>query len=157
MCFNYFLAQDRIKGGFGGGPQQLPHCAPMYASVLSLLIIGTPEAYAAIDRYDEMNENTPTICVLQALPRWRVYFVYLYFITIQISRKYPSPTNKVPHGVQHPCSHLFLLPLVFDISWAVQKGKNTIGGIVSIWVRLKCVPRNRAISDGKNVRIRSDL
>lgn len=42
--------QDRIKGGFGGGPRQLPHCAPMYASVLSLLIVGTPEAYDVIDR-----------------------------------------------------------------------------------------------------------
>ncbi|CAN0221848.1 unnamed protein product [Ascophyllum nodosum] len=42
--------QDPNKGGFGGGPRQLPHCAPMYASVLSLLIVGTPEAYDAIDR-----------------------------------------------------------------------------------------------------------
>ncbi|CAM9480395.1 unnamed protein product, partial [Ectocarpus sp. 8 AP-2014] len=42
--------QDTINGGFGGGPQQLPHCAPMYASVLSLLILGTPEAYAGIER-----------------------------------------------------------------------------------------------------------
>ncbi|CAN0040253.1 unnamed protein product [Pylaiella littoralis] len=41
---------DLITGGFGGGPQQLPHCAPMYASVLSLLLIGTPEAYTTIDR-----------------------------------------------------------------------------------------------------------
>ncbi|CAN0134036.1 unnamed protein product [Scytosiphon promiscuus] len=42
--------QDPVNGGFGGGPQQLPHCAPMYASVLSLLLVGTPEAYGAIDR-----------------------------------------------------------------------------------------------------------
>lgn len=41
-----------ITGGFGGGPQQLPHCAPMYASVLSLLLIGTPEAYTTIDRFE---------------------------------------------------------------------------------------------------------
>ncbi|CAN0320793.1 unnamed protein product, partial [Ectocarpus sp. 4 AP-2014] len=44
------LSCDTINGGFGGGPQQLPHCAPMYASVLSLLILGTPEAYAGIER-----------------------------------------------------------------------------------------------------------
>lgn len=43
--------QDPINGGFGGGPKQLPHCAPMYASVLSLLIIGTPAAYSTIDRH----------------------------------------------------------------------------------------------------------
>ena len=45
------VLQDPIKGGFGGGPKQLPHCAPMYASVLSLLIIGTPEAYSIINRW----------------------------------------------------------------------------------------------------------
>ncbi|CAN0586000.1 unnamed protein product, partial [Ectocarpus sp. 12 AP-2014] len=44
------VGQDTVNGGFGGGPQQLPHCAPMYASVLSLLILGTPEAYASIER-----------------------------------------------------------------------------------------------------------
>lgn len=37
-------------GGFGGGPQQLAHCAPTYASVLALLIIGTPDAYNSINR-----------------------------------------------------------------------------------------------------------
>eukprot|EP00752_Nemacystus_decipiens_P003891 g3573.t2 len=42
--------QDPERGGFGGGPQQLPHGAPMYASVLALLLIGTPEAYTGVDR-----------------------------------------------------------------------------------------------------------
>ena len=28
-----------VGGGFGGGPQQMPHCAPTYAAVLSLCII----------------------------------------------------------------------------------------------------------------------
>jgi protein farnesyltransferase subunit beta len=37
-------------GGYGGGPQQLPHCAPTYAAVLSLLTVGTKEAYQSIDR-----------------------------------------------------------------------------------------------------------
>ena len=37
-------------GGYGGGPQQLPHCAPTYAAVLALLTIGTEEAYMSIDR-----------------------------------------------------------------------------------------------------------
>lgn len=39
------------SGGFGGGPQQISHCAPTYASTLSLLILGTPEAYKVINRY----------------------------------------------------------------------------------------------------------
>lgn len=37
-------------GGFGGGPQQLSHCAPTYAAVLALLIVGTEAAYRVIDR-----------------------------------------------------------------------------------------------------------
>jgi protein farnesyltransferase subunit beta len=37
-------------GGFGGGPRQISQGAPNYAAVLSLLTIGTPEAYAVIDR-----------------------------------------------------------------------------------------------------------
>jgi protein farnesyltransferase subunit beta len=47
-----FLArcQNATTGGFGGGPGQLAHCAPSYAAVLALATIGTPEAYAAVDR-----------------------------------------------------------------------------------------------------------
>ncbi|CAO3631998.1 unnamed protein product [Cunninghamella blakesleeana] len=37
-------------GGFGGGPDQLAHLATTYASVNSLAILGTKEAYDAIDR-----------------------------------------------------------------------------------------------------------
>jgi len=37
-------------GGFGGGPGQLPHLAPTYASVMALCSIGTEEAFNAIDR-----------------------------------------------------------------------------------------------------------
>ena len=37
-------------GGFAGGPAQLPHCAPTYAACLSLLLIGSPEAFGAINR-----------------------------------------------------------------------------------------------------------
>lgn len=45
-----FLTKCRYPtGGFGGGPGQLPHLAPTYASVLSLCLIETEEALAAID------------------------------------------------------------------------------------------------------------
>ena len=37
-------------GGFGGGPQQLSHCAPTYAATLALVCVATPAAYAAVDR-----------------------------------------------------------------------------------------------------------
>lgn len=37
-------------GGFGGGPGQYAHLAPTYAAVNTLCIIGTEEAYNAIDR-----------------------------------------------------------------------------------------------------------
>lgn len=46
-----FLVQCRSPtGGFGGGPGQLPHLATTYATVNALTIIGTPEAFDAIDR-----------------------------------------------------------------------------------------------------------
>jgi len=46
-----FLARCQDPtGGFGGGPGQLPHLAPTYAAVNSLMIIGTNEAYSVIDR-----------------------------------------------------------------------------------------------------------
>jgi protein farnesyltransferase subunit beta len=37
-------------GGFGGGPYQQAHLAPTYGAVNSLCIIGTEEAYNAVDR-----------------------------------------------------------------------------------------------------------
>lgn len=37
-------------GGFGGGPGQYSHLAPTYAAVNALVIIGTKEAYDAINR-----------------------------------------------------------------------------------------------------------
>ena len=37
-------------GGFGGGPQQLPHLAATYAAVMSLITLGTQEALDAVDR-----------------------------------------------------------------------------------------------------------
>lgn len=40
----------RSTGGFGGGEGQISHGAPTYASVLSLLIVGTKQAYDSIDR-----------------------------------------------------------------------------------------------------------
>ncbi|KAL3103224.1 hypothetical protein niasHS_002410 [Heterodera schachtii] len=38
------------SGGYGGGPGQMPHLATTYASVMSLITIGTDEALASIDR-----------------------------------------------------------------------------------------------------------
>ncbi|XP_064621817.1 protein farnesyltransferase subunit beta-like [Lineus longissimus] len=38
------------SGGFGGGPYQQAHLAPTYGAVNSLCIIGTEEAYNAVDR-----------------------------------------------------------------------------------------------------------
>lgn len=41
---------QHARGGFGGGPGQAPHSAATYASVLALAVVGTPDAFAAIDR-----------------------------------------------------------------------------------------------------------
>ncbi|KAI9300007.1 terpenoid cyclases/protein prenyltransferase alpha-alpha toroid, partial [Cunninghamella echinulata] len=43
-------ACQHSEGGFGGGPGQLAHLATTYAAVNSLAILGTNEAYDAIDR-----------------------------------------------------------------------------------------------------------
>lgn len=49
--FTAFLSLcQHPDGGFSGGPQQMAHLAPTYAAVMSLCIIGTPEALAVVDR-----------------------------------------------------------------------------------------------------------
>jgi protein farnesyltransferase subunit beta len=46
-----FLAQCKVSsGGFGGGPLQSAHVLSTYAAVMALLIIGSEEAFACIDR-----------------------------------------------------------------------------------------------------------
>ena len=52
------------KGGFGGGPGQYSHLAPTYASVNALVIIGTKEAYDAIDRWVKGNKAAVTGVIL---------------------------------------------------------------------------------------------
>lgn len=37
-------------GGFSGGPNQISHCAPNYAAILTLCTIGSMEAYSIINR-----------------------------------------------------------------------------------------------------------
>eukprot|EP00742_Colponemidia_sp_Colp-10_P002803 GILJ01002997.1.p1 GENE.GILJ01002997.1~~GILJ01002997.1.p1 ORF type:complete len:390 (-),score=46.61 GILJ01002997.1:201-1370(-) len=46
----FLKACECPTGGYGGGPGQLPHLAPTYAAVMSLLLIGTEESYNAINR-----------------------------------------------------------------------------------------------------------
>lgn len=36
------LANQHPSGGFGGGPGQIPHLLPTYASVSALAIVGRP-------------------------------------------------------------------------------------------------------------------
>ncbi|KAF2116349.1 terpenoid cyclases/protein prenyltransferase alpha-alpha toroid [Lophiotrema nucula] len=45
-----FSSAQHPEGGFGGGHGQLPHLAATYAAILSLVIVGTEEAYASINR-----------------------------------------------------------------------------------------------------------
>ncbi|KAA0202081.1 hypothetical protein HAZT_HAZT003358 [Hyalella azteca] len=46
-----FLARCQCSdGGFGGGPGQLAHLAPTFAAVNALVTIGTPAAFAVINR-----------------------------------------------------------------------------------------------------------
>ena len=41
---------QNTDGGFGGGPGQFSHLAPTYAAINALAIIGTKEAFTAINR-----------------------------------------------------------------------------------------------------------
>jgi len=46
-----FLAACRAEGGgYGGGPGQMAHLAPTYASVCALMTLGSEEAYGSVDR-----------------------------------------------------------------------------------------------------------
>lgn len=51
-----FLVKCRSKdGGFGGGPGQVPHLATTYGAVNALCIIGTSDAYDAINKTTLLN------------------------------------------------------------------------------------------------------
>ena len=45
-----FKPMQNPTGGFGGGHGQISHCAPTYAVVLSLAMLGSEDAYKVIDR-----------------------------------------------------------------------------------------------------------
>lgn len=47
---NFLQACQSPTGGFGGAPSQLPHLAPTYAAVSTLVTIGEEAALSAIDR-----------------------------------------------------------------------------------------------------------
>jgi protein farnesyltransferase subunit beta len=46
----FLQACQASTGGFGGGPLQLPHLAPTYAAVASLVTIGGQQALEAVNR-----------------------------------------------------------------------------------------------------------
>lgn len=41
---------QNATGGFGGGHGQISHCAPSYAAVLSLALVGGSESLELVDR-----------------------------------------------------------------------------------------------------------
>lgn len=41
---------QNASGGFGGGHGQISHCAPSYAAVLSLALMGGPDCLDLINR-----------------------------------------------------------------------------------------------------------
>ena len=92
-------------GGYGGGPQQLPHCAPTYAAVLALLTVGTEEAYESIDRgrvyrfFMSMKEKNG------------VFFFFLLFFFPSLSRCLSS--LDVSHLLLFSSSPLLSSPLLY--------------------------------------------
>eukprot|EP00195_Chlamydomonas_chlamydogama_P014941 CAMPEP_0202909804 /NCGR_PEP_ID=MMETSP1392-20130828/50321_1 /ASSEMBLY_ACC=CAM_ASM_000868 /TAXON_ID=225041 /ORGANISM="Chlamydomonas chlamydogama, Strain SAG 11-48b" /LENGTH=548 /DNA_ID=CAMNT_0049599673 /DNA_START=13 /DNA_END=1659 /DNA_ORIENTATION=- len=59
----YFLSccQDP-RGGYGGGPMQLPHLAPTYAAVCALVTLGTERALLSVDRL-KMQDFLTRMCI----------------------------------------------------------------------------------------------
>jgi len=49
-CVKYLDYCQNPNGGFQGGPYQLPHLAPTYASILSMVILGSEEGYRMVNR-----------------------------------------------------------------------------------------------------------
>eukprot|EP00898_Chlorokybus_atmophyticus_P004253 jgi/Chlat1/4829/Chrsp31S04867 len=49
-CLDFLKRCQSTRGGFGGGPGQLPHLATNYAAVCAILTLGGEDAYSMIDR-----------------------------------------------------------------------------------------------------------
>lgn len=45
-----FKPMQNRTGGFGGGHGQMSHCAPSFAAVLSLALVGGNETFQIVDR-----------------------------------------------------------------------------------------------------------
>ena len=57
-----FLAECQNEdGGFGGGPYQISHLAPTYATVNALVILGGEDAYKIINRENSVSTASITI------------------------------------------------------------------------------------------------
>jgi len=67
-------------GGFGGGPQQMPHCAPTYAAVLSLCIV----ASLGLERKSKKDHpyRAPGRRAMEVLTKRRLQ-LYAYFLTLR--------------------------------------------------------------------------
>lgn len=46
----FIASLKNASNGYGGGPRQLAHLLPTYASVASLINVGTEESFQSIDR-----------------------------------------------------------------------------------------------------------
>jgi len=49
-CVSYLSQCQSPQGGFQGGPYQLPHLAPTYAAILSMITLGSEEGYKMVNR-----------------------------------------------------------------------------------------------------------
>eukprot|EP00986_Skeletonema_menzelii_P006189 scaffold2335_cov135-Skeletonema_menzelii.AAC.2 len=74
---------ELIGGGFGGGPQQMPHCAPTYAAVLTLCIIagiGCGQE-AAVNRSQNPYHEAGRLAI--ALLNEKRLPMYAFFLTLR--------------------------------------------------------------------------
>lgn len=97
-------------GGFGGGPSQMPHCAPSYAAVLSLSIIASLGTSLQDDESNITTKNTESshhpyhkagLAALHSLSSKRLQ-LYAFFVSLRVSAfELYGVTNSTAFRMQH--------------------------------------------------------
>lgn len=67
---------QNLDGGFGGGHGQTSHCAPSYAAILSLAMVGGKDSFDLIDR--RALQVTPSLTAM--IPGANSFFIQMEMV-----------------------------------------------------------------------------
>jgi protein farnesyltransferase subunit beta len=86
-------------GGFGGGPTQIPHCAPTYAAVLSLSIVAS---LGLQDKYSSHPYHNAGRAAFELLSQKRLQ-LYAFFLSLRVdaSKLYGVDQKSTAFRMQH--------------------------------------------------------